>query len=150
TSILAQLEAADTSSGRVSVFEELLSLANDAPERIEPFLTLIQNAFVEPMPDLRRLAFQCAIKYVSANPSMSAYFATPYMIALLHEEAHISRDALSFLPQFIVHSRSCADALLEAGSTAASRWPSAQSSSDLALARAATPLDMDDVPAATK
>lgn len=84
TSILAQFEAADTSSGRVSVFEELLSLASDAPERIEPFLTLIQNAFVEPMPDLRRLAFQCAIKYVSANPSVCFFITYYYSLYVMY------------------------------------------------------------------
>ncbi|KHN79974.1 hypothetical protein Tcan_17625 [Toxocara canis] len=150
SSLLSQLEAADTWASRVAVFEELNALANEAPERIAPFLAHIQNAFIEPLSHLRKIAFQCAIKYISANPAMSAYFTTAYITALLHDEAHISRDALSFLPEFIAHSQSCAEALLEAASKAASGWPSTESSSDLALALAAAPLDLDDIPTAAK
>ncbi|VDM41420.1 unnamed protein product [Toxocara canis] len=103
SSLLSQLEAADTWASRVAVFEELNALANEAPERIAPFLAHIQNAFIEPLSHLRKIAFQ-----------------------------------------------SCAEALLEAASKAASGWPSTELSSDLALALAAAPLDLDDIPTAAK
>ncbi|VDK43234.1 unnamed protein product [Anisakis simplex] len=142
--LLLQLDAAESCASLVSAFEALKVLADDAPERIAPYLVHIQNAFVEKSSDVRRLAYQCAIKYACAHPSASGYFTTAYITALLHEQQQIVADALSYLPQFIAHSRSHSEILLKAAADATSCWSTPEMQSDLSFAASAAPLDVNN------
>ncbi|KAM3729188.1 Integrator complex subunit [Dirofilaria immitis] len=95
---------------------------------------LIQAAFTDLIRPVRSLAYQCAMNYISSNPSMSVHFMSAYSAALLHKSADISLHALSSLPEFITVSRCISENLLGAAAMAANRWPSPESTADLSRA----------------
>ncbi|CAG9536496.1 unnamed protein product [Cercopithifilaria johnstoni] len=133
-SLLSRLETAETSCDRIVLLDELRATTTESPDRIAPFMHLIQSAFTDLVRPLRSLAYQCALNYISSNPSMSVHFMSAYSAALLHKSADISLHALSFLPEFITASRCVSENLLSAAATVANRWPSPESMADLARA----------------
>ncbi|VDK66585.1 unnamed protein product [Onchocerca ochengi] len=133
-SLLSRLETAETSYDRIVLLDELRATTVESPDRIAPFMHLIQAAFTDLLRPVRNLAYQCAMNYISSNPSMSIHFMSAYSAALLHKSADISLHALSFLPEFITTSRCISENLLNAAVMAASRWPSPDSIIDLSRA----------------
>lgn len=131
--LLTRFEQCKDLAERLSLFEELWQMISDFPERLAPFLPFVQRGFCESLRPVRDIAYHCAISFISACPSMGEHFTNAYIVALLHEEAHISRTALSYLPQFVAVSRSSAASLIEAGSRAVTRWPTSESCANLAL-----------------
>ncbi|VDM15704.1 unnamed protein product [Wuchereria bancrofti] len=121
-SLLSRLETAETSCDRTMLLDELRATTAESPDRIAPFMHLIQSAFTDLSRPIRSLAYQCALNYISSNPSvqlfpfilksiiaglkfMSVHFMSAYSVALLHRSADISLHALSFLSEFITASR---------------------------------------------
>ncbi|VDO32243.1 unnamed protein product [Onchocerca flexuosa] len=133
-SLLSRLETAETSCDRIVLLDELRATTVESPDRIAPFIHLIQAAFTDLLRPVRNLAYQCAMNYISSNPSMSIHFMSAYSAALLHKSADISLHALSFLPEFITTSRCISKNLLSAAVMAANRWPSPESIIDLSRA----------------
>uniref|UniRef100_A0A1I8EDI5 Integrator complex subunit 7 n=2 Tax=Wuchereria bancrofti TaxID=6293 RepID=A0A1I8EDI5_WUCBA len=133
-SLLSRLETAETSCDRTMLLDELRATTAESPDRIAPFMHLIQSAFTDLSRPIRSLAYQCALNYISSNPSMSVHFMSAYSVALLHRSADISLHALSFLSEFITASRCISGNLLSAAAIAANRWPSPESVTDLSRA----------------
>ncbi|VDN92030.1 unnamed protein product [Brugia pahangi] len=160
-SLLSRLETAETSCDRTMLLDELRATTVESPDRIAPFMHFIQSAFTDLSRPIRILAYQCALNYISSNPSvqffvfilksviagrenyfinftcsllMSVHFMSAYSVALLHRSADISLHALSFLSEFITASRCISGNLLSAAAIAANRWPSPESVTDLSRA----------------
>ncbi|VDN00702.1 unnamed protein product [Thelazia callipaeda] len=135
--LLSRFETTDISFERVDLFDELLTATADSPDRLSPYISFIQSGFCDFSEAVRNGAYQCALNYISSNPSMAISFLNAYSIALLHKQADISLHALSFLPKFIILSRSVSKSLIAVASLAANRWPSPDSAAHLSRAIAA-------------
>lgn len=73
-SLLSRLETAETSCDRIVLLDELRATTAESPDRIAPFMHLIQGAFTDLVRPVRSLAYQCAQNYISSNPSVYRFF----------------------------------------------------------------------------
>ncbi|EJW82300.1 hypothetical protein WUBG_06793, partial [Wuchereria bancrofti] len=57
-SLLSRLETAETSCDRTMLLDELRATTAESPDRIAPFMHLIQSAFTDLSRPIRSLAYQ--------------------------------------------------------------------------------------------
>lgn len=72
-SLLSRLETAETSCDRIILLDELRATTAELPDRTAPFMHLIQGAFTDFLRPVRSLAYQCALNYISSNPSVRPF-----------------------------------------------------------------------------
>uniref|UniRef100_A0A915PK51 DUF3677 domain-containing protein n=1 Tax=Setaria digitata TaxID=48799 RepID=A0A915PK51_9BILA len=107
-SLLSRLETAETSCDRMALFDELRTTTAESPDRIAPFMHLIQNAFcdlVRTVPLPIRLTYELKQCFNSQYPEAK------------------SRDVFGI-----------SENLLSVATIAANRWPSPDSVTDLSRA----------------
>uniref|UniRef100_A0A0N5AL17 HEAT repeat-containing protein 1 n=1 Tax=Syphacia muris TaxID=451379 RepID=A0A0N5AL17_9BILA len=140
TALLSRFSKPSSWSERTKMFEELLKVASNKPEGLAPFLPFIQDAFYNEPSNARKLAYECAVHMIETVPTMLEYFKASLIVALLHEKIHISRTALSFMPQIITASMNeeTTTALLDAAQIAVNRSPTPQACTTFALSVSAS------------